>query len=103
MSDLVEFLRARLDEDERIAKARADGADWMDFEPCRNTHHPHAEYLPHFAPYRMLAEVESKRRIIDWAIEYMEGDYAPWNETCLQLLALPYVDHPDFQESWRVG
>jgi len=100
MSDLVDFLRARLDEDEKDASHNAGlHAEWA-YESGDGE-----GYLPTFSgptADRVLAEVEPKRRIIEWAIEYMEGDYAPWNETCLQLLALPYADHPDYRDEWRV-
>jgi len=126
MTDLVEFLRARLDEDERIARARIEGSDWMDFERCKDIHHPHADYLPHFNPYRVLAEVEAKRRIIDLHGEskYITNRYdcnictdngvtndqdsgetfaepEAWPCRTIRLLALPYSDHPDYQQEWR--
>ena len=42
------------------------------------------------------AEVDAKRRIIaeDWP-----GD--PCSRYILCLLALPYADHPDYDEAWR--
>jgi len=88
IDDLVQFLRDRLDEDERIAKA-AGGAPWEASVPGmvhvsapaqRETRGlraqgyvavvEHAERQQHIArhgPARVLADVDAKRRIIDRA------------------------------------
>lgn len=87
---LMEFLLARIAEDER---------DW--------TANPHAwdeiQYmLTGLTQERMFAECEAKRRIIalhtpcdDWSY----GDAS----TCPELIALaqPYADHPDFRQEWK--
>lgn len=115
--DLTEFLRARLDEDERVSKARIDGADWMDFAAIKDLppRYPlHDNYLPHFNPYRMLAEVEAKRRILDMAVnaeaaevcslgggrELIPSAAAGTLFKVLRELAGPYADHPDFDRAW---
>ena len=88
---LVEFLTARLDEDESYAR--------------------HDE-TPHSGPgstARVLREVEAKRRIVDVAAECADG---MWHTgyTCgaengyadiLDHLAAVYADHPDYREEWR--
>ncbi|MFT2014606.1 DUF6221 family protein [Streptomyces sp. 796.1] len=80
------------------------------------------EYIARHDPARVLAEVDAKRRILDihqvtsydnsesgadegygcrecgWSAEY--SDQGGWCET-LRLLALPHVDHPDYQDTWR--
>ncbi|MGB2557718.1 DUF6221 family protein [Cellulosimicrobium cellulans] len=57
---------------------------------------------------RLLAECETKRRIVTmWA-----DPFGQWNapqadaaraqkDSTLRLLALPYADHPDYDETWR--
>lgn len=117
MHDLVQFLRDRLDEDERLAQAakgayifKGDG-----FVPGGQT----STLIPmevyrHIArqgPERTLAEVEAKRRIVQ--------EFEHWDETttivsdqrdigvmegledAMRLLALPYSDHPDYRAEWR--
>jgi len=83
---IVEFLLARIAEDEEVAQARHD-------------------------PARVLAECEAKRRIVglherrpDWpdCQECGDRDYQkPWPCSTLRLLALPYSDHPDYRPEWR--
>lgn len=122
MNDLATWLRAQLDDDERMARMLQEKrpgpwstqADYQG-EPAGGTAvvtadgelvlvgrgGVPADYAAEWHPARVLAEVDAKRRILDWAIEYMEGDYAPWNETCVQLLALPYADRPGYRAEWR--
>ncbi|MEU6233851.1 DUF6221 family protein [Kitasatospora sp. NPDC047058] len=78
-ADLVAFLRARLDEDERIARrTRQPGYQWRNFDmdgELRDSDNagtvayiPHANDRTHIArhdPARVLAEVDAKRHIID--------------------------------------
>lgn len=98
MSDLVEFLRARLDEDER------DAIDWhFDAGIARGW-----ESLKD----RVLAEVEAKRRIIDGMMRVGEsgrlcltcGDERWYNVRDLILVEMvqPYADHPDFDPEWKL-
>jgi hypothetical protein len=119
VSDLAEFLLARIAEDEKWARARlTEGPEWMD---------PAKSYGG--LPARVLAECEAKRRIVtqvhhkassgprsqylsEWQKDACEGcgwggsndDY--WVEhindcPTLRLLAFPYADHPDYDEAWR--
>ena len=101
-SDLITFLRARLDEDEQIDR----------------------KYVRH--GHLLLADIEAKRQIIDvhqneddtcrvccreaYMEEIWDGVHEhvewrrnnePWPCDTLRLLALPYADHPDYQEEWR--
>lgn len=123
MTDLVSFLKERLDEDEAQALAaskapwRWDGSNvvtadppgwmllggyssgaWVDCDPVD------VEFVTTFDPARVLREVEAKRRIIN---EHPCGEdgYCYDDEThsrgckwlwpcpTLRLLALPYTDH----------
>jgi hypothetical protein len=109
VTDLVEFLRARLDEDERVARQHHltnwhfDGIknhivndDGVTVAIVRTTQ----EHIQRHDPARVLREVEAKRRIIDLAdsLGYVTNDAEP---AILAALALPYADHPDYREEWR--
>lgn len=73
--DLADFLLARIAEDEAVAR---------DDYRCNTD--------LRWTPARMLAECEAKRRLI--ALQLQRHAYL--------LLALPYADHPDYNEDWRV-
>lgn len=73
------------------------------------THPPQARYTG--SGGWTVIDAEAKRRIIelhradvDVCVPANPDDdaafYAPWCPT-LQALALPYADHPDYDESWR--
>jgi hypothetical protein len=85
---LVEFLTARLDEDE----AYADSG-----------------YCQCMACMRLRDEAEAKRRIMKWHGGSHEcsgpDDIAMWlndDEDCptLRALAMPYADHEDYRTEW---
>lgn len=89
---LIEFLRARLDEDEGSVTS---GDCRCKFGLPRR---------PDCAD-RVLAEVDAKRRIVELAAEYIpeleHGDNGEWAlDATLRLLALPYADHPDYDPTW---
>lgn len=126
--DLVEFLRARLDRDEQIARACA-GRAWkaapsgrvdVDPEPgagdaaavARAETDAYAEHIARHHPSRTLAEVAARRLIVDdyekqaWVLG--RGHRTPElaaaqavREGVLRLLALPYAAHPAYQDEWR--
>lgn len=99
--DIVEFLRARLDEDEREAKVCLDR--W-----ATEGHGTRRRWD------RQLREVEAKRRVLytcDTATrmwlharteEYADGVADP-GDTILRALAAVYADHPDYDPAWTVG
>lgn len=119
--ELVVWLREQLDADEerlqgsgdlgwitfrdesgemRYTSAAAQGPDGLWFVDGDER----ADYASAVVVHReaeRLADVRSKRRLIDQLIEFMEGGHAPWNETYLMLLALPYASRPGYQEKWR--
>ena len=122
MDDLIAFLRARLDEDERAAVAAAGQQTYYDWEvheaeppeqpEVRVKGEPYrvaggvddstAEHIARHDPARVLSEIESKRRLIQWC-EWMVGDFRGsdvWKDV-LPLLALPYVGHSDYRAEWR--
>jgi Family of unknown function (DUF6221) len=95
MTALAEFLLARFADDDSNAGEYGD---------C----HPAATW-PHWA----LAQSSAKRRIVaDYAKALaledrgLAGPYAAGElsalEACCLSLAMPYTDHPDFDEAWRV-
>ncbi|WP_433463450.1 DUF6221 family protein [Spirillospora sp. CA-128828] len=122
--DLVEFLRARLDKDERIARA-CSGTPWKATpsgtvstdtdEPAQVAtvdNDAYAEHISRHNPSRALDEVTARRQILDeyekqsWILG--QGHRTPEleaaqavRETVLRLLALPYAFHPAYQEEWR--
>ncbi|MFE2384479.1 DUF6221 family protein [Streptomyces misionensis] len=126
MDDLVEFLRARLDEDERIAREAAPGPWEQDperFDFLVSAEHGYvvdcsgaraaAENAAHVAahdPARVLRDSEAKRELLS-RYEAMEVDVlvmtgadailAEYQRVILPNLALPYVDHPGYREEWR--
>ena len=81
MSDLVAFLRARLDEDERVARAAADenrepswrliSGEYVTGIGLTGMHtegfvdEAPGEHIVRHDPARVLAEVDAKRQIID--------------------------------------
>lgn len=122
MSDLVTFLRARLDEDEATAKAaQAENPtpwEWGHTAPgmrtafalydARRGHvigcsaggipgNPAAFHIARHDPARVLADVQAKRGLLADA-----GDVPTISmRRALQWVALPYADHPDYDERWR--
>ncbi|MFK8851272.1 DUF6221 family protein [Streptomyces sp. Ac-502] len=116
MDDLVQFLRDRLDEDERIAKACAGNGQWNadDIEIYGKELAP--EVRAHMAthdPARALAEVAAKKRILDFydaahsdavrnavGIDSQDGTISAAT-AAVRCLATVYADHPDYNEAWR--
>jgi hypothetical protein len=136
MDDLVEFLRARIAEDEepaRLAHA-VDPAPWYeDVEDGSYTNQRDhldgvglvraadnvglwnreqsstlsmaavtATHVARHNPARVLAEVEVKRAIVTRAKALWDSDAEGYGAglDILQLLALPYADHPDYRPEW---
>jgi hypothetical protein len=128
MSALVEFLLARISDDAGIAESVSpppwhvvDGDDEVyiisqDFgEQIAVTDHLNVDHIMQWDPARVLAECEAKRQIVDHAAtvssmdQQIESEWGtrgsvPWDEDegirLLRLLALPYADHPDYDQAW---
>jgi len=92
---LTEFLLARIAEDESGDDAQLVGSTRKDWS------------------VRWKAECEVKRRIVDLHSGGHEcpgvgrmfwDDDADWTEACptLRFAALPYAEHPDCDEAWRL-
>ncbi|AMM12338.1 DUF6221 family protein [Streptomyces albidoflavus] len=117
-ADLIAFLRARLDEDEAVARAATAGP-WVESgvgdhgwgvsfsapgsgveADDSSQGRADAAHIARHDPARVLAEVEAKRQIVEryaWLCEHGDTGGA-W---VLPLLALPYADHPDYRDAWR--
>lgn len=99
MDELIPFLRARLDEDERAANA------WL---PLGNPTAAQRDHIARHDPARVLADVAAKREILRLAEIYADeqfpnhdGGYADGMADAVALLAASYADHPDYREEWR--
>ena len=119
---LTDFLLARIAEDEDRAKRAAFGwgATWSvvtdEFEDWSTVHADGkrdmvgcedgdvTEHIARHDPSRVLAECEAKRRIIV-GLDYESDEWcfadAPAVAEVLPFLALPYADHPDYQQEWK--
>jgi hypothetical protein len=85
---LTDFLLARIAEDE-AARVIPDGDPGWPFTRS-------AEEIAESE--RWKAECEAKRRIVER--EMADVDEPDW--VLLRLLAIPYADHPDYREEWRI-
>jgi len=126
VDDLVQWLRAQLDEDAARALAALSeldgpelGADWeydgryvstvrertmvavgsQDFMgPTVGAH------IAAHDPARVLREIDAKRRAVDYLVEEIENAEVWWYDDklipVLKLLALPYADRPGYREEW---
>jgi len=134
MDELITFLRRQLDDDERVAHAtlgvnvRADlingkpAPRWVsrgdsvwdtnDIPRVKGTWAREAEHIARWDPARVLAEIQAKRRILDWAeAAQREFDRAglrtPTPTTSepmyfAALLAQPYAGRDGWREEWRL-
>lgn len=117
---VVEFLQARLADDELTALAATDGSprwrsryDYRDVKDEQghyvvqaDTRHPSLEQAAHIArhcPDRVLTEVAAKRALIaDYLRLDAAGDLLARGvvENILRLLCSAYSDHKDYNPSW---
>jgi len=117
MDDLVAWLRAQLDEDERAALAFEVSEGVWRCRHCGAAMNSAARLDAHlfetgyreWGPARMRDEVDAKRRILDWVeaveVEFTRaglGDRTDGTHLVFaRWLAPPYADRPGYQESWR--
>ena len=90
MRELIKFLLARIAED----KAVASNVAVLRYDPVR--HLPAHQAIT----ARVLADCESKRRIVEQVSKVEWGGYAV-RDFILEQLALPYAAHPDYRQEWR--
>lgn len=114
-ADLIAFLRACLDDDERVARKCAPGPWQLQGEPRETYVFSPAgpavatgwardlEHIVRWDPARVLAEVAAKRAVLDaWQRQiddddpevYLAGDVIPL------ALAQPYAGRPGWQDEW---
>jgi len=105
---LIEFLLARIAEDEVVARA-CPRTEMRIGTIDRRGDHALVAHVARWEPTRVLAECESKRLIVAAHPRCTAGDHcvcecewgSPDSAPCLTLaaLALPYVDHPAYREA----
>lgn len=114
MSELVEFLRARIAEDAAEIAKHPDGQDEWEFMATGEANYPCTPYLM-IGKKRALAEVAAKRRLIELYDECDRrcdnpGPADPAHLTtrrlalgeAVALLVLPNADHEDYRAEWVV-
>jgi hypothetical protein len=79
--ELVQWLARVLDEIELGAR---------DFE-LRGHHAGH-----------VFNQVDAYRRLMSWAVTWLERGVAPWNADALRILASGFSQMPGYKEEWRL-
>ena len=118
--NIVEFLEARIAEDEAAVERRGDGSHSIhatDAYGAFNSQCPDCLGLP--ARERVLAECKAKRVILKQAEEADSETEYSISQSCIneaeceaaratapgklirEALAAVYADHPDYREEWR--
>jgi hypothetical protein len=125
MDELVQFLRARLDDDESYARNsfgdhNGAGPEWHelwsealnigDDEDLVMTNDSQvSRFMERHDPARVLREVEARRRIVYLAVQVpsltgkfdlFDNSRDGWAEV-LKQLAVSYSDHRDYRAEWR--
>jgi hypothetical protein len=115
---LVAFLRARLDELERLARAAGAHGDasWrvqgdavisdggpVFLGPWESLDEDYAAHAVAHDPTQVLREVDAHRRIVDACVPHVirADDCGRLARGALFALALPHSSHPNYRESWR--
>lgn len=95
---LVEFLLARIEEDEWAAGDIHHAAcerNWTHGADCSCRR-----------PARVMAECEAKRRIIEGFTRALVNEGHPSDRLpdvdVFRSLALPHADHPDYDRAWHI-
>lgn len=116
---IVEFLEARIVEDEWVAKSRlkdqSDVFSWPHEDG--QTLSPDLDHSRRHGPARVLREVAAKRELLELHYDgnpgpgdvhycgtchdYYKHDAEDWPCETVRVLASAYSDHPDFDEEWR--
>lgn len=105
MSDLIEFLRARLVEDEAVAREADDDRWTYEYGEFRSRGGDDFEHILRHDPARVLADVKADRDLIAAYREaeayYATRRQAPAGElhglaTALRIRAARFAAHPDY-------
>ena len=100
---LTEFLLARIAEDEAAALQAVGHESRVYWDTAVHAGDIRALSVEHYSrhdPDRVLAECEAKRRIVS-LLGALHVQMPASVEVGLSALALPYADHPEFDEAWR--
>jgi Family of unknown function (DUF6221) len=97
MSEIVEFVRARIDEDEELAREVEDQAR----HDRGRLSADEAGAVTVTGVARVLADCEAKRGLLELAEAATADDLPGYATAIRQLLALPYADHADYLDAWR--
>jgi hypothetical protein len=104
---IVEFLTARFDEDEAVARAalhtpESDDWSWSDVDYHSGVAEDHGL---RWKPERVLADIAAKRAIVERHAPYDDIHVRRQTRTLagdtLRLLVQPYAEHPDIDPAWR--
>ncbi len=100
MSDIADFLLARIADDEKVAEAAIGTGYDLGYRLAVDEVEGHRSGV-HIDPDRVLAECEAKRRIVEeWGRVERLGTNG-FGPGVLRHLASVYADHPDYREEWR--
>jgi hypothetical protein len=111
--DLIAFVRARLDEDESVARQMTaePGGFYLEAETDATNIMTVGAHVYRWSPARVLAEVKAKRQLLECLVgatgkgtSRLVANDEPWaigGDHLVKLLALPYASHPDYREEWR--
>jgi hypothetical protein len=104
--NLAEFLLARIAEDERAAYASGNGPAWLQQAVVGGLSFPAndaARNVDRCKALRRVVELHGPAMAYCSSGVWEDTTHAEIDEPCetLRLLALPYVDHPDYREEWR--
>ena len=125
MPGIVDFLTARLDEDEQVAQQACDGTNgrwriteqaydqgrrieaddpgWFTIYDEGGHDERQAAHIARHDPARVLAEVKAKRRMLELTVEMInDEEFRTAGTTLMCNLAAPYDQHPDYDPVWRV-
>lgn len=102
---ITEFLLARIYEDEEAAQKVFATEKWITY--CDTVAERHdvgaGWHILRWQPVRVLAECETKRRIV---VRHSHCDDVSYEDTSscpdLRTLASVYADHPDYRDEWRL-
>ncbi|PFG44114.1 hypothetical protein ATJ88_2832 [Isoptericola jiangsuensis] len=115
---ITEFLERRLDEDEKVAGAADLVSSGLETPPFSSRYDELTDHILRWRPSRVLAEIRARRHMLELAYEAtgldMDRDLdralgsrersgvAYVGDRMLRSLAMPYADHPDYDEAWRL-
>jgi hypothetical protein len=111
---LMEFLLARITEDEAVARAVVDESGCGPTRPIGTGSDPwrsERAFAEHLTPARVLAECDAKRRIVADALDFAEQyrvERTPTREgmrwaamVAAGQLATAYANHTDYRDEWK--